>query len=241
MPVCPSHEEIAALYGLESVPENVRRLTQMVSRQDGSLDELARIVETDQHLTSRLLRAANPRSESEEDYTFTTVEAALARMGMGCALILAMGELLRRAVLKTFHTMLSLELSSLSPAEMGPIEGEHLFGEVQFSGKAAGLVDLRLPLKTADLVAARMLANAPGEVRLAEIEDAVGELTNMVVGNFKSNLCDAGLECRLSTPQITRANESKLRCVLGGLADRMGFRDSQIRIFVDISVNPWGE
>ena len=36
-----------------------------------------------------------------------------------------------------------------------------------------------------------------------EIRDVAGELLNIMTGNFKSNLCDAGLDCKLQPPEVT--------------------------------------
>ena len=73
----------------------------------------------------------------------------------------------------------------------------------------------------------------------AEVDDVIGELTNMVVGSFKSNLCDAGLDCKLSPPEISRTDEFALKVEAGGLAERMGFRAKDVELFVDIQVDPW--
>ncbi len=69
--------------------------------------------------------------------------------------------------------------------------------------------------------------------------DVLGELCNMIVGNFKSNLCDAGLECKLSAPKITRTENFKLQVVNGGTSERYGFHSKEIYFFSDLSVNPW--
>ena len=62
------YNEVAARYGLEPVPESVIRLTQLVAEQDADLDKIAKVIEQDKALTARLLRAANPRADDEEDY-----------------------------------------------------------------------------------------------------------------------------------------------------------------------------
>ena len=36
-----------------------------------------------------------------------------------------------------------------------------------------------------------------------EVHDVIGELCNMICGDLKSRLCDAGLSCELSIPSIT--------------------------------------
>lgn len=242
MPPAPNNsEDVAKRYGLEAIPESVRRLTQLVTRQDANLDDIAHVIAADRELTARLLASANPRAESEADYTFTTVEEALARSGVGCAMLLAMGEPLSRAVLKTFHTMLGIPLQSRRISAMEAFTSMHVLGEVSFSGRATGMVHLRLPSATARLAAERFLGMAPGELTDdSGVDDAIGELANIVVGNFKSNLCDAGLECKLSPPKISRTTEFKLNTA-GGLAERLGFRAKDMDLFVDIRVNPWDD
>jgi chemotaxis protein CheX len=36
------------------------------------------------------------------------------------------------------------------------------------------------------------------------VNDAIGEITNMVVGSFKNSFCDAGYPCKLTIPSILR-------------------------------------
>jgi chemotaxis protein CheX len=38
------------------------------------------------------------------------------------------------------------------------------------------------------------------------VNDAIGELTNMIVGVFKNGLCDSGYSCRLTVPSILRGS-----------------------------------
>lgn len=230
--------QLSSRLGIQAIPENVRQLTSLVSKQDASLDEITRLICKDRELTGRLLRAANPRALSEDDYTVTSVDAALMRAGVGCALLLAMSDPLIRAVKRTFQTMLNVDLKDTAPGVLAPLEDEHVVGEVSFEGKATGKVALRFSATAADAVAATVLGFTPDDP--ADTDDVIGELSNMVVGNFKSNLCDAGLTCKLGPPQISRTSEFKLRPVGGGLAERTGFRAPGTEIFVDTLVNPWG-
>jgi chemotaxis protein CheX len=199
MTIAGKAEDIAKRWGLEAIPENIRRLTQLVSRQDATTEELAKVIAQDKELTARLLRAANPRATNEEDYAVTSAEEALMRTGMGCALLLAMGDPLMRAVLKTFQTMLLIRLETVGPKVLNPLQGEHVLGEVGFSGKATGVVHLRLTPQSAALIASRMLGvNASSLDSASELDDVIGELTNIVVGNFKSNLRTPDLPLELN-------------------------------------------
>jgi len=242
MAITAQTEDIAKKFGLESVPESVQRLNQLLSKRDASTEDIAKLVSQDKELSARLLRAANPRAESEADYVTTTVEEALQRTGMSSALLLAMSDPLIRAVYRTFATMLKIELKAILPNAIDPFATEHVLGEVTFAGKATGLVHLRLPKSFIPLLGERLLGLSPADIADSETaNDVIGELCNMIVGNFKSNLCDAGLSCKLSPPKITRTEIFKLRTVDGGTSQRYGFRATELDFFADLSVNPWTE
>jgi chemotaxis protein CheX len=40
-----------------------------------------------------------------------------------------------------------------------------------------------------------------------DISDVVAELTNMITGNLKSQLCDMGFNCSLSIPSVVRGDD----------------------------------
>lgn len=243
MTVASATEDFEKKFGLEAIPDSVRRLNQLLNKCDAtSTAAFAALVNQDAELTARLLRAANPRAESEEDYGITTVEDALQRTGMSSVLLLAMSDPLIRAVLKSFNTMLRIELKSVLPQALAPLNEVHVVGEVGFTGKARGQVHLHLPGSFIPLLGERLLGLTPADMAdPATAADVIGELCNMIVGNFKSNLCDAGLNCKLTQPRITNTAEFKLLIVEGGTSQRYGFRADEAGFFADLSVNPYAE
>ncbi len=235
-------EAVAKQFGLDSIPASVQRLQQMIAKRDGNMEDFAKLIALDSELTARVLRAANPRAKTVEDYVATTVEEALQRTGMSSALLLAMSDPLLRGILKTFKTMLAIELTVPPYRTLKPLTTEHILGEVTFAGKAAGLVHLRLPHSILPLIGERMLGLSADDLKdPAVADDVIGELCNMIVGNFKSNLCDAGLDCKLTPPKIRRTEEFNLRVVDGGLSERHGFSSKDFEFFADLSVNPWND
>jgi CheY-specific phosphatase CheX len=233
-------EDFAQRFGFESTPESVQRLSEMIRKRNANMEDFAKVVAGDADLSARLLRAANPRATRKEDYVATTVEDAIQRIGMSFALLLGMSDALTRAVFNTFQTMLTIELKALPAKDVLPFTAEHILGEVSFEGKTTGLVDLRFPATSVVLFGERMLGLTAADMADAVIaNDVVGELCNMVVGNFKSNLCDAGLECRLSAPKIVRTKDFKLQTIAGGSSERYAFRAKELELFADLSVNPW--
>lgn len=235
------YKELARRYGIAATPESVSRLTQLVARQDSCVDEIVRVIEKDPGLSARLLRVANPRASDESEYTVGSVEEALMRNGIGCALLLAMGTPLSLALTKTFQTMLSLTLESVDVHQLDTLQGEHLRGSIGFAGKVAGHVYLRMSTVTAKSIAARILGLAPEELGQDEIRDAAGELLNIMTGNFKSNLCDAGLDCKLQPPRVGMTDDFATPIEPGGGLERLGFRTGDINIFVEVTANPWSD
>jgi CheY-specific phosphatase CheX len=235
------YKEFARRYGIAATPESVSRLTQLVARQDSCVDEIVHVIEKDPALTARLLRVANPCAADESEYIVGTVEEALMRNGIGCALLLAMGTPLSLALTKTFQTMLSLKLESVDIHQLDSLSGQHMRGSITFVGKVTGHVYLRLSSSSAKAIAASILGLDAGELGPDEIRDAAGELLNIMTGNFKSNLCDAGLDCKLHPPTVGMSEDSSTPLQPGGGLERLAFRAGDIQIFVDVTANPWSD
>jgi chemotaxis protein CheX len=225
---------------LAPTPESVSRLTQLVARQDADVDEVAALISKDPGLRARLLRVANPKAASEAEYEIDEVEGALMRNGIGCALLLAMGTPLAQALIRAFQAMLSLKLEAVDSPLARPPAGEHMLGTIGFSGKAEGSVFLRLAIPSAREIAGKILGVDPTSLEnSSDVDDVIGELLNIMTGNFKSNLCDAGLDCRLTPPAVTHATDLNTPTVRGGGLERMAFRCGPIFLFVEVTVNPW--
>ena len=102
--------------------------------------------------------------------------------------------------------MLSAQLEGVEAGIIAFPKGNHILGRVAFTGKATGRVCLRIPPEIARLAAANILGATVEEMgNDTEVDDVIDELTNMVVGNFKSNLCDAGPDCKLRGRRRSRS------------------------------------
>jgi chemotaxis protein CheX len=235
-----NYQELSRRYGFAPKLESASRLTQLVARQDSDVDEIVKVINKDPALRDRLLRVANPDAENAAEYSIETVEEALMRNGVGCAMVLAMSTPLALALIKTAQTMLSVKMEMIDRNLAEPLENEHLLGTIGFSGKVAGAVYLRMNLASARMVAAEILGMNPEEMAdVNEIRDVVGELLNIMTGNFKSNLCDASLDCKLQPPEVKLSTDSQSPVVPGGGLERMAFRTDKAQIFVDVTANPW--
>lgn len=90
---------IAEANQLEPLPASATRLAQLVSREDTTLQQIAEVVQFDPSLTGRVIRAANSAMLAGHS-PVTTVPGAIARMGLGRVLSLAVGAAVKRIMRK---------------------------------------------------------------------------------------------------------------------------------------------
>ena len=104
-----------------------------------------------------------------------------------------------------FETMLSMKAQPM-PEAPPPEFPERTTGSVGFGGDTvSGAVYLHLSSKLANQITGAMLGLPPEEpLPDNDVNDVVGECTNMLAGGLKSVLCDKGVECAVSTPAIIR-------------------------------------
>lgn len=228
--------------GAAGAARGVSLLTELLAGQNADLNEIAKVISRNPDLRAELLRVANPGKDHEAEYEIDTVEGALLRNGVGCVLLLAMSGPLGRALAKTFQTMLARELKPVGRGTVPALEGQHLLGIIDFTGKAEGQVCLRTTLDSGSEIAATLLGVPAAELGHGpEIDDAVGEVLNIMTGNFKSFLCDSGLGCRLQPPVVKRSSNLVTPVIRGGGLQRLVFKSGAIALFVDITVNPWND
>lgn len=116
----------------------------------------------------------------------------------------------RQAVREIFATMLTVEVVSSEevPDEVEPpVNLDGVTGQVSLTGKFSGAIYLNLPEKFATTCAANILGSTPETTALGDINDVVGELTNMVTGSLKSKMTDRGFNCQLSVPSVLRGHD----------------------------------
>jgi chemotaxis protein CheX len=105
------------------------------------------------------------------------------------------------AMREVFDLMLAcpLEVTKLPPPP--DKEGIDVVSMVGLAGQLTAVLSLRCSPKAAARMASRMLG-ADSEMAGPETWDAVGEICNMVAGNFKNKISGMGDGCKLSVPTV---------------------------------------
>jgi chemotaxis protein CheX len=113
-------------------------------------------------------------------------------------------EHLREIVGDVFQTMVSAP--AVLTKDHDPLPPERISGTIGIAGdNVTGAVYLHLPDALARAVTRTMLQDTSGQgASDNDMNDVLGELTNMVGGGLKSHLNDAGFFCAMSTPSIIR-------------------------------------
>jgi chemotaxis protein CheX len=107
--------------------------------------------------------------------------------------------LLGLAAREVFERMLG---SRLLPApELSTGEESDVTSMVGLAGQVCGVMTVRCPTKAAVLMASKMLGVDAAQAG-TEMWDAVGEVCNMIAGNFKNKIVGMGDGCMLSVPTV---------------------------------------
>lgn len=114
---------------------------------------------------------------------------------------------LRPIAVLVFDTMLNLKLREGLPRETYDTQEEQVAGSIGFAGDFNGLLYLHVSAPFALDMASRMLGIPREEISGHEmINDVVGEIANMLAGQFKTQLCDAGWSCAITFPTVIRGH-----------------------------------
>jgi chemotaxis protein CheX len=118
---------------------------------------------------------------------------------------------LQLALQEVFDLMLACRLE-VGP-ELHSEEGLEITAIVGLAGQLRGIMIMRCSAKSAARMASRMLG-IEAEQAVSAMWDAVGEICNMVAGNFKNKIAGLGDGCMLSVPTVVTGTEYDLHSMV---------------------------
>src|ERR1700730_6118843 len=114
--------------------------------------------------------------------------------------------LIEVAAREVFELMLGCQLTGPTGAEAIPPDITAMVG---LTGRLCGVLSVCCNEKTAVLMTSKMLGVALDKIG-PEVSDALGEVSNMVAGNFKNKIRGLGAVCHLSPPTVITGSEYDL-------------------------------
>jgi chemotaxis protein CheX len=148
-------------------------------------------------------------------------------------------ELVGSAVTALFGTMLGMQMLPV-PVQAGFGNNEaHVAGVVGFIGKLSGVVYVYTTQSFARRITATFLGLKDSELEGGEmVNDAMGELANMLVGQMKSRLTDRGIPCVLTIPSVVRGSHFSVEAISSTEGHVFSFEAQGNRIFIHFLLKP---
>lgn len=118
---------------------------------------------------------------------------------------------------EVFETMIFMNLEECCDSEQH-IEGNTILGSITFNGELSGCLAICCNFICAKAIARNMLGmDENEEITHEEIYDAIGEVTNMVMGSIKSKLQNSVGNFQVSIPTIVTGREIETSLSEGAL------------------------
>lgn len=128
--------------------------------------------------------------------------------------------MLELAVREVFEIMLGCKLDGPADESTLPCEFTAMVG---LAGQICGLLTLRCGTQSAALMAGKMLGIEIKEED-QQMWDAIGEIANMVAGNFKNKLAGMADGCMLSVPTVITGSDYSCRSMADSAPLEVSFR-----------------
>ena len=146
-----------------------------------------------------------------------------------------LSEWIQQIVPEVFQTMVTLEVTPAS-SKLAPATTDHIVGAIGLGGESvSGAIYLQLTAPLADEVTSLLLGMGQDEKPSdADVNDAIGELCNMISGGLKSNLANHGFPCAISPPAIVRGTSFSVEAPADAVPEIFLFDYQQHRLTVEV-------
>lgn len=148
-------------------------------------------------------------------------------------------EILESASTSVFTTMLNFTVEFQKPDEHAFAGQPLVAGTVGITGEFNGMVYLYSTTAFARKMTCSLLGMTDAEIEGNEmVNDAMGELTNMVAGHIKSKLETAGVRCCMTIPTVVRGCDFRVEPISGVVRKTVYFQSNGGRVLVEMLLKP---
>jgi CheY-specific phosphatase CheX len=143
------------------------------------------------------------------------------------------------ATTDVFETMIFRQLQPREPAWGHAIRPKsQIVGSVGFAGSSTGLVAFHLSVDAAREITRAMLGI---EIDEEGLPDAVGEVTNMIAGAFRTRMAAFQEPWAISVPTVTVGSDFYIKPISTGDRVMVGFAMDAHELFVELIITPDAE
>jgi chemotaxis protein CheX len=141
--------------------------------------------------------------------------------------------LIEVAAREVFELMLACQLTTPSIVEHHPSDVTAMVG---LAGQLCGLLSVHCDEKAAALMTSKMLGVPLDKVGL-EVSDALGEVCNMIAGNFKNKIAGLGDGCLLSPPTVITGSNYDLHSLADFPSLEVGMQFEGMPITITLQIH----
>jgi chemotaxis protein CheX len=141
--------------------------------------------------------------------------------------------LIELAAREVFELMLNCQLTAPATMKETPLDVTAMVG---LAGQLCGVLSVRCNTKAAVLMTSKMLGVAVDKVG-PEVADAIGEIANMVAGNFKNKIPGLSEACMLSPPTVITGSDYNLHSMADCPALEVSLLFETMPIIISVQIN----
>ncbi len=150
----------------------------------------------------------------------------------------SMIEILKASLLDVFGTMMGMTLEEKLPLDGDALRPQsNVVGQIGFGGSRSGLVVFYATFAGAGAITRALLCmgedDAPSR---PEIADAIGEITNMIAGSFRTRMATEGDAWAISIPTVTMGSDFYMTPLADGRRTLLPFRMGDHEVCVELVV-----
>lgn len=147
-------------------------------------------------------------------------------------------ETLRACTRDVFGTMVGASLAQGTPLDGDALRPQsNVVGQIGFGGSRCGLVVFYTTFAGAGAITRSLLGlDASSEPAKADVADAIGEITNMIAGAFRTRTATDGDAWAISIPTVTMGSDFCMTPLTDGRRTMLPFRMGEHEIFVELVV-----
>ena len=137
------------------------------------------------------------------------------------------------AAREVFELMMSSKLEDWKDADISGLDTTSMVG---LAGRLCGVMSVRCDGEAAVLMTSKMLGVDLDKVG-PEVTDALGEICNMVAGNFKNKITGLAEGCMLSPPTVITGSDYTMRSMADSPPLLVGFRFEGLPVAVSLEIH----